>query len=216
MLTRSARRRRRHRRRRRTLILAAFLVLAGAVFAEIHAHTQPRDGGTTIPARAVTPASSTPQAGDSGSLAAAGQGLSWAGFHGIELPVSAHDGPRDTRGGLAWGFADTPRGALLTADTSEYAALRAAANVPAGQPAGRGYAVEAAYRFTAWSPAGAAVDILSEGPGSGGATVLAATRIEVLWQRGDWRVIAPPGGDWASSATSISSLTGYTAFPGEG
>jgi hypothetical protein len=29
-------------------------------------------------------------------------------------------------------------------------------------------------------------------------------------------VVAPPGGDWANSATAISSLTGYTALPGEG
>ena len=177
--------------------------------------------------------------------------MSWADFHGIELPLSAHDGPRDTGGGLAWGFTDTPRGALLAAinigvrtaalwgpgiytptitrqvtgpdatallnaDTSGYHSLRAAAHVPAGQPAGRGYAVEAGFRFVAWSPADATVDIVTEGPGSGGASVLAVTRVEVLWQRGDWRVVAPPGGDWANSAASVSSLAGYIAFSSEG
>lgn len=232
-------------------MLAALLVLTGAVFVLLHARTQPGNGSTAVPARAVSPAGSAPPAGTSGSPATAGQGVSWADFHGIELPVSAHDGPHNARGGLAWGFADTPRGALLAAinigvrtaalwgpdiyqptityqvtgpdadsllkaDTSDYAALRAAASVPAGQPAGRGYAVEAAYRFTAWSPADATVDVVTEGPGSSGATVLAATRIEVLWRRGDWRVVAPPGGDWANAASSISSLTGYTTFPGEG
>ena len=91
-----------------------------------------------------------------------------------------------------------------------------AARVRPGQPAGRGYAVEAGFRFVAYTPAGATVDIVTEGPGSGGTTVMVATRIGVVWQRGDWRVVAPPGGNWASSATAISSLTGYTTFPNEG
>jgi hypothetical protein len=46
--------------------------------------------------------------------------------------------------------------------------------------------------------------------------VLVATRIEILWRGGDWRVVAPPGGDWANSATTVSSLTGYTTFAYEG
>ena len=44
----------------------------------------------------------------------------------------------------------------------------------------------------------------------------AVTRVEIVWNGGDWRVIAPPGGDWASSAASLSSLDGYTIFPGQG
>jgi hypothetical protein len=42
-------------------------------------------------------------------------GLGWTDFGGIELPVSRSAGPHDVRGGLAWGFADTPLGALLAA-----------------------------------------------------------------------------------------------------
>jgi len=29
-------------------------------------------------------------------------------------------------------------------------------------------------------------------------------------------VVAPPGGDWGNSAAELSSLAGYTAFPGQG
>lgn len=245
------RRYRRYRRCRRILMLTVMLALTGVAIALLHGHPQPSDRHTAVPARPVPRADHRPRAETRGSLATAGQGLSWADFHGIQLPVSAHDGPRGTSGGLAQGFTDTPRGALLAAinigvrtaalwgpviytptitrqvtgpdaaallnaDTSNYNALRAAAHVQAGQPAGRGYAVEAGYRFAAWTPADATVDIVTEGPGSGGTTVLAVTRIEVLWQRGDWRLVAPPGGDWANSATSISSLTGYTTFPNEG
>lgn len=106
--------------------------------------------------------------------------------------------------------------ALLNADTSSYQALQTAAHVPAGQPAGRGYAAEAAYQFVTWTPATAVVDVVTEGPGNDGATVLAVTRIEVVWQQNDWRVVAPPGGDWANSAASLPSLTGYTTFSSEG
>jgi hypothetical protein len=104
--------------------------------------------------------------------------------------------------------------ALLAADDRDYAALRAAAHVAPGQPAGRGYAVEAAYRLAAYTPVAATTEIVSEGPGSNGGTVLAVTRIQVRWQHGDWRVVAPPGGTWPSSAMTPSSLTSYTAFPG--
>jgi hypothetical protein len=106
--------------------------------------------------------------------------------------------------------------ALLKADASGYAALQAATHVRPGQPTGRGYAVETGFRFVAYTPADATVDIVTQGPGTGGTTVRTATRVEVVWLRGDWRVVAPPSGDWANSATAISSLTGYTTFPNEG
>jgi hypothetical protein len=105
--------------------------------------------------------------------------------------------------------------ALLQAQTDAYDELRAATHVGPAQPAGHGNAAEVAYRFLAYTRADATVEIVTAGPGQDGATVLASTRIQVVWQRGDWRVVAPPGGNWENSATSLSSLTGYTIFPGE-
>ncbi len=249
--------RRRRRRRRIILALTAVLLLA-AVLHGGGGHTPHRDkkAGTAHIARRhpVRPGRariSGNRKTSAESTATAGIGLNWAGFHGIELPYSAKNGPHHTRNGLASGFTDTPRGALLAAvniavrtaalwgprifgptirhqvtgpdarallrtDVSDYAAMRAGAKVRSGQPAGRGYAAEAAYRFLSFTPAAATVDIVTEAPGSGGASVMTATRIGLVWQHGDWRVIAPPGGDWASSATPISSLTGYTTFANEG
>lgn len=235
-------------------MVVVLLLLTGAAIAVLHSHGHHRPAGTHIShgahhLGAHARRASRPQLAN--SPATAGQGLSWVDFHGVQLPVSAHDGPRSTRGGLAQGFTDTPRGALLAAidigvrtaalwgpaiytptithqvtgpdaaallntDTSDYKALRDVASAGAGPYIGRAYAVEAAYRFVAWSPADATVDVVTEGPGNNGATVLAATRIEVVWQHGDWRLVAPPGGDWANSAASISSPSGYTTFPGEG
>jgi len=105
--------------------------------------------------------------------------------------------------------------ALLREEETAYAQLRAAAKVRPGQPAGQGYAAETGYRFVTWSPAAATVDVVTAGPSATGTTVLASTRIQVLWLGGDWRVVAPPGGNWANTATAMTSLSGYTLFPGE-
>jgi hypothetical protein len=242
--------------RRRRRFAAGLVILIAVAGLAVHEDTQSHHT-TPAPARATpaprpSPADRTSRA-PATSLAVleadAGQGLSWARFHGMQLPASATAGPRDTRGGLASGFAHTPQGALLAAinigvrtaaqwgsaifvptitrqvtgpaaaallhaEETAYAQLRAATHVRAGQPAGQGYAVEDGYRFTAWSPAAATVDILTIGPTASGATVLAATTVQVVWQRGDWQVMAPPGGNWANAATAISSPVGYTTFPG--
>ena len=44
----------------------------------------------------------------------------------------------------------------------------------------------------------------------------ATVRVQVTWSGGDWRVVAPPGGDWGNAAAVLSSLSGYTVFPGQG
>jgi hypothetical protein len=105
---------------------------------------------------------------------------------------------------------------LLHADRRDYEALRAAAHVPPGQPAGRGYATEAAYRLLSYTPRAVTADIVAEGPAGNGTVAIAVTRVTVVWQAGDWRVVAPPDGSWARSATAASSLIGYTTFLSEG
>ena len=244
---------RRRRRRRFTTGLAILIALVGLAAnqsSQSH-HATPAPARTTPAPR---PSSAGPKHRASATSTAAlesdaGQNLTWVDFHGMRLPVSATAGPRDTRGGLASGFADTPQGALLAAinigvrtaaqwggaifvptitrqvtgpaalallhaEETAYAQLRAATHVRAGQPAGPGYATEDGYRFAAWSPVTATVEVLTIGPTASGATVLAATRVQVAWQRGDWRVVAPPGGNWANAGTAISSPVGYTIFPG--
>jgi len=239
------------RRRRKYAIAFVILIIAAALL--VHGHVQP---GNTRPAPTPTTRTTHPgkprraPAATPVMMTAAGQDLTWVGFHGMQLPVSANAGPRDTRRGLASGFADTPRGALLAAinigvrtaaqwgtaifgptirhqvtgpdasallnaEETAYAQLRATARVRPGQPAGQGYATETGYRFVAYTPAAATVDIVTAGPAATGTAVLASTRIQVLWLAGDWRVVAPPGGNWANAALAISSASGYTLFPGE-
>jgi len=242
------------RRRRRftagLLILVALAGLAAHEDSQTH-HATPAPARTT-PAPRPSPASPkrrAPAASPAALESNAGQDLTWVSFHGMRLPISATAGPRDTRGGLASGFADTPQGALLAAinigvrtaaqwgsaifvptithqvtgpgapallhaEETAYAQLRATVHVRAGQPAGQAHAAEDGYRFAAWSRAAATVEVLTIGPTASGATVLAATRVQVVWQRSDWRVVAPPGGNWANAAAAISSPVGYTIFPG--
>ncbi len=174
-------------------------------------------------------------------------GLQWMNFYGVELPVLHSAGPWHVQGGLAWGFADTPVGALLAAvnigvranaqwgpgifgptirdqvtglgasallascQASYWQVLRQA-GVAAGQPLGPAYVTEEAFRWVAYTPTAATVDIVSAGPGNDGVTARAVTRIEVVWQRGDWRVIAPPGGNWGNTAAPVTSLSGYISF----
>jgi hypothetical protein len=106
--------------------------------------------------------------------------------------------------------------ALLDSCQSAYDQASQAAHVTGGQPFGNAYVSEEAFRWIAYTPADATVDLVSAGPGSQGDTVRAVTRVEAVWDGADWRVIAPPGGDWGNSADQLSSLDGYTSFPGQG
>jgi hypothetical protein len=106
--------------------------------------------------------------------------------------------------------------ALLASCQSAYSQASQAAHVTDGQMLGNAYVTEEAFRWVAYTPADATVDLVSAGPGSQGVAVRATTRIEVVWSGGDWRVVAPPGGDWGNAAAPLSSLSGYTILPGQG
>lgn len=106
-------------------------------------------------------------------------------------------------------------GALMSACQASYAQASQAAHITGGAPLGNAYVTEEAFRWVAYTPSDAIVDLVSAGPGSQGTTVRATTRVEVSWSGGDWRVVAPPGGDWGNAAASLASLSGYTLFPGQ-
>src|SRR5262245_15602943 len=115
-------RRWRRRRRRRIIFLLAVAFVLVAV-ATVHATgTHARHVHTVSPGRHRSPAAHRSPVKAARStrpeqprIGTAGTDLRWMAFHGIELPVSAQDGPRHARRGLVWGFTDTPSGALLAA-----------------------------------------------------------------------------------------------------
>jgi hypothetical protein len=235
--------RRRQRRRRRYAVLLLAAVIAFVAWAQHYAYRHAAADaaaptGTAPAARPHAPASPvtatvrwtdfhgievpvSPQAGPhhvhnglSGGFTDTRLGAVLASVN-IGVRTAAQWGPRIYQPTINHHVIGPAARLLLAADNSDYAALRAAAHVAPGQPAGRGYAVEAAYRLISYTPQSAAAVIVTEGPASNGTTVLAATRVRVRWIRGDWRVVAPRGGTWSSSATTVSSLSGYTIFPSE-
>ena len=106
--------------------------------------------------------------------------------------------------------------ALLAGCQAAYDQAAQSDGVTGGQPLGTVDVTEQAFRWITYTPAAAILDLVSAGPGSNGATVRASVQMEVVWDGGDWKVVAPPGGDWGNSAAELSSLAGYTAFPGQG
>ena len=106
--------------------------------------------------------------------------------------------------------------ALLAGCQAAYDQAAQAGGVTGGQPLGTVDVTEQAFRWITYTPAAAILDLAVAGPGDGGATVRASVQMEVIWDGGDWKVVAPPGGDWGNSAAGLGSLAGYTVFPGQG
>ena len=106
--------------------------------------------------------------------------------------------------------------ALLAGCQAAYGQAAQSDGVTGGQPLGTVDVTEQAFRWITYTPAAAILDLVSAGPGANGATVRASVQMEVVWDGGDWKVVAPPGGDWGNSAAGLSSLAGYSAFPGQG
>lgn len=226
--------------------LAAVAVIALAWHGQPHGSSGPGPAPGASSPRAATASPAAPQ------LPAAGVSeLTWHDFHGVALPSAPAAGPRDTAGGLAAGFADTPLGALVAAVNigvranaqwgpavfgpeirrsvtgpssgpllancqAAYAGQAQADGITGGQPLGDVTVTEKAFRWIAYTGTTAILDLVSAGPGSQGGTVMASAQMEVIWEHGDWRLIAPPGGDWGNSAAPLASLAGYTVFPGQG
>jgi hypothetical protein len=130
----------------------------------------------------------------------------------IAVRTSAEWGPAIFGRTVSLQVTGPAKAALLRADTRAWAQLGAASPGKNGQVT-QATAVEEAYRFTAYTEAAASVDLVTAGPGSDGIGVDVVTRLRVTWRHGDWRLVAPPGGDWARVSAQVSSLAGYTIFP---
>jgi hypothetical protein len=225
-------------RSRILIAVAALAVLAGIITSVI-----PR-GGPASPARPGTlgrPPQASAAVGAPVTPVTDVSGLQWAHDQGYLLPESVQAGPHVMNGGLASGFADTPLGALVaminiavrtawefgptvfqptieSQVTGPYASEMLSLDQDAyGNETGQAdgpYARITGYQWAGYTPSDATADLAEEGPVDG-VTTYAAIQIQAQWVNGDWRVVAPPGGDWANSATEIGSLNGYLTFPGQ-
>ena len=134
----------------------------------------------------------------------------------IGVRANAQWGPRIFTAVIRGQVTGPDAAALLAGCQAAYDQAAQSAGVTGGQPLGTVDVTEQAFRWVAYTPAAAILDLVSAGPGASGATVRASVQMEAVWDGGDWKVVAPPGGDWGNSAAELSSLAGYTVFPGQG
>jgi hypothetical protein len=134
----------------------------------------------------------------------------------IGVRANAQWGPRIFTAVIRGQVTGPDAAALLAGCQAAYDQAAQSAGVTGGQPLGAVDVAEQAFRWITYTPAAAILDLVSAGPGAGGATVRASVQMDVVWDGGDWKVVAPPGGDWGNSAAELSSLAGYTVFPGQG
>lgn len=161
--------------------------------------------------------------------------ITWAEAGGMKLPVSRTNGPRVTADGLATGFAQSEAGAAVaachllvrtgaTVDAqvfeSTLAAQATGANVAALKRTVTAQRAQLA-SVTATSAAGelagyivrtfdltsgtAVVDVILSAPDLPADQRFLQVTVSLQWQKGDWRVVAPPRGDWASVSTPLAS-----------
>jgi hypothetical protein len=170
--------------------------------------------------------------------------LTWERVAGIDLPVSGEHGPRNLNLGRAVEFAQSPPGAVLAAlhlivrtsyqvgphvweptlrdqvvgpDADAYTEeVRAdhRAALRRGDAADRIYAAIAGVRLDSYRPEAASMRVLIEAP-TGTGTARAAAVVQVSWVDGDWRLVAPPHGDWSTVRTPVPAhaVTDYTPPP---
>ena len=134
----------------------------------------------------------------------------------IGVRANAQWGPRIFAAVIRGQVTGPDAAALLANCQMAYGQASQSEGVTGGGPLGTAVVTEEAFRWVAYTPAAAVIDLVSAGPGGQGTTVRASTQIQVVWDGGDWKVLAPPGGDWGNAATELSSLAGYTVFPGQG
>ncbi|KLL10915.1 hypothetical protein [Protofrankia coriariae] len=71
----------------------------------------------------------------------------------------------------------------------------------------------AGVRFDVAAPDRVVLYVATDAVDSTGTTGYAAMRIELRWERGDWRIVVPPGGNWETVITRIASTAGFQLFP---
>ncbi|HCT79555.1 MAG TPA: hypothetical protein DGG94_14220 [Micromonosporaceae bacterium] len=213
-------------------VLAALLALAAVVVFLMQPDTA---GPTATPPIWTT--SSPPAPAATVIPTSAPSGITWSLVGQTAVPASATDGPAKVTGCKATGYAHTPIGALVaavqistrsgfyagrscwepaitaqfvaSADRDTLLGLLKQADVQ-GQPgAAPGELSQvAAFRYTSYTSDTAVIGLIRRTPqGSFAQTILTLT-----WIGDDWKLVAPAGGQWPAGTTSLSSLTGATAW----
>lgn len=161
--------------------------------------------------------------------------LTWKPHSIVEIPFSRAHGPRVTEGGWSRGFARTPQGAVLAAihiifqtngggvpRAAQEAALaeqvvgaeadhyRERSLASAGPPEGIGRIVLEGYRIISYTEHAAKVEFTTAAVKE--QVERAGTTVVVVWQDGDWRMVAPSL-ETLEGFRVLDSLDGFIEFP---
>jgi hypothetical protein len=191
----------------------------------------------TGPGTTAAESTSGPPAAAATPPTAAPPGVTWALVGQAAVPASASEGPARLSGCVASGFAHTPTGALIAAaqisTRSGYSAGRScweptitgqfttsadrealltrlkdadAQGQPGAAPGELAQLV--AFRFMSYTASTAVVGLIRRSPQGG----LAQTTLTLTWVDGDWKLVAPPGGQWPTLTTTVANLAGSVAW----
>jgi len=189
--------------------------------------------GSTPAAPSAGPTAAAP--GADTTIPATAPVASWTDFHGVAIPSSPTAGPSSVTGDVARGFAHNPTGALFAAAQLPIRRILAAdwtavidASIDPGPgvaawrqaraqlgttitPPTGGWTQTAGYRFLAYNPTEAVVQLLNAAP-SGSYTVTVET---VRWSGGDWKLVLQDNGDDTPNVTAADSPAGFTIWRGD-
>jgi hypothetical protein len=121
----------------------------------------------------------------------------------LVVQVSPQVGPDVFAATLAEQVTGPDTDALVHAVHGEYVRLAEAAHVPYGQPICPIYARLVGFLLDSHTPHAASLRLLVEGPGPDGTPRLASLLVQLSWADGDWRLVAPPLGDWSRMSTLL-------------
>jgi hypothetical protein len=182
------------------------------------------------PNPAPTPAPAAPA--DAGPLLVAPE-VDWQLLAGVPLPYSQTAGPLEVDGPVYSGYARSQTGALIAAvqlgtrylltpgegwrevlgrqvlpGLGRDVFARNRADVDAEDPPGS-YGQPAGFRFVAYTPDVASIQLVSRFPTTGNLQVVTVT---VHWAGGDWRLQLQPDGGSSPTAQAVADLDGFVVW----
>lgn len=107
--------------------------------------------------------------------------------------------------------------AFSVAASADYAAARGQEGIAYGQPLRpAAFVTIVGFRLDTYTGNGATISILERAPDSQGQPMYVAVLVEVSWVDGDWRMQAPPNGEWLSQfgVVAASGVSTYQQFAG--
>lgn len=215
------------------LISAGAIALSGGTGTSAPAPVSPAAGvpGSAVTVPVVQPSSSAAQAEEGPLLVA--PTVNWKLLSGVPLPYSRTAGPLRVNGPVCSGFQRSQTGALLAAEQIGTRYLitpgdgwrevldrqvlpgpgrdifaRVRATLGSDDPPGT-YGQPAGFRFVAFTPDVASIQLVTRFPTTGHLQVATLT---VQWVDGDWRLLLQPDGSSSPTAQAVKDLSGFVVW----